>query len=712
MRKLLMIAACAAAIFPGTADGKSAKEVFTEVSGSVVVVVALDIRGQPTAQGSGVVVGRNDVITNCHIVSDADEVAVRQAADTRRRETYRLKAELVARNEERDLCLLFVEEISEPPAAPPAILGSAQTVSVGEDVYAIGAPRGMELSLSRGIVSQLRGDYGKRAAPLIQTDAAISPGSSGGGLFNGQGELIGITTFKFSGGGSEGLSFALPVEWVKEIVKSSIAARQTALEQSACFWSPTARCLLAIAQRSVRQIERMGVRAQALSGIAHLQAKIGDGGAAKTTFAFAKRTAKQIVDASSSFSSRNYSLSDIAETQAKAGNPDGALQTARLIDDASDRAGALSKIAEAQAKAGDPDGALQTARLIDDAFDRDRALSKIAETQVKAGDPDGALQIAKLIKWAYYRAKALSEIGKVQATAGDGPAAETTLALAIQTAGQIRSTTNRGTSLSNIADAQAKAGNIDEALQTAKQITNATLRAEALTKIAATQAEIGNNVAATTMLAFAMQAATQIGDSETGTQEPYRGAIYRDAAFTNIAAIQARAGDTDGALQTAKLIEWAAFRGSALSNIADAQAKARNIDEAFQTAKQIANATSRAEALSKIAATQAKTGNRAAARTTFALAIRTAKQISDRLGARLCDIVATQAQAGDTDGALQIARQIDDATSRACALSKIAKVLAKAGEIRKAIDTTRRIKQEEKFTSAITYIASVVAGTD
>ena len=415
------------------------------------------------------------MITNCHIVSDAEEVAVRQAADTRRRETYRLKAELVARNEERDLCLLFVEELSEPPAAPPALLGSAQAVSVGEDVYAIGAPRGMELSLSRGIVSQLRGDYGKRAAPLIQTDAAISPGSSGGGLFNGQGELIGITTFKFSGGGSEGLSFALPVEWVKEIVKSSIAARDTALEQFACFWSPTAHCLLAIAQRSVRQIERTRDRAKALSKIAHLQAKIGDGAAAKTTFAFAKRTAKQISGASSLFSHRNYSLSDIAETQAKAGDTDGALQTARLIDDAPDRARALSRIAETQAKAGDTDGALQTARLIDDVLDRARALSRIAETQAKAGDADGALQTAKLIEWAYYRAEALSEISKVQAKAGDGAAAETTLALAIQTAGQVRNDEIRGSSLSNIADAQAKAGNIDGALQTAKQIDNATL---------------------------------------------------------------------------------------------------------------------------------------------------------------------------------------------------------------------------------------------
>ncbi len=702
MRKLLMIAACAAAIFPGTADGKSAKEVFTEVSGSVVIVVALDIREQQTAQGSGVVVGRNDVITNCHIVSDAEEVAVRQAADTRRRETYRLKAELVARNEERDLCLLFVEELSEPPAAPPALLGSAQAVSVGEDVYAIGAPRGMELSLSRGIVSQLRGDYGKRAAPLIQTDAAISPGSSGGGLFNGQGELIGITTFKISGGGSEGLSFALPVEWVKDIVKSSIAARSTALEQAACFWSPTAHCLLAIAQRSVRRIESTPDRAKALSKIAHLQAKIGNGAAARTTFAFAKRTAKQISDTSSLFSRRNYSLSDIAETQAKTGDTDGALQTARLIEDAPDRARALSGIAETQAKTGDTDGALQTARLIEDAPDRARALSGIAETQAKAGDPGGALQTAKLIEWAYYRAEALSEIGKVQAKAGDGAAAETTLALAIQSAGEVRKRRTRGRSLSNIADAQTTAGNIDGALQTAKLIDDATYRAEALARIAATQAEIGNNVATTTTLALAMRAATQISDGET---------IVRDGTFANIAATQAQAGDTDAALQTTKLIERY-FRAFALSKITDALTKAENTDGALRTATLIDDAALRAHALSRIAAMQAESGNEVAARTTLALAIRTATQISDRRGAALYDIAATQAEDGDTDGALQTAKLIDDATYRARALSKIAKVLAKAGEIKNAIDTTRRIKQEEEFTSAITYIAGVVAGTD
>ena len=161
------------------------------MSGGIVVVTALDAGGRRTSQGSGVVVGMNEVATNCHVVADATTIAVRQAADTRGRETYRMQATLTARNEERDLCLLFVTEISEPPAATPVPLGSAREVFIGDEVYAVGAPHGLDLSLTRGIVSQLRGDYGKRSAPTIQTDAAISPGSSGGGLFNRAGQLIG-----------------------------------------------------------------------------------------------------------------------------------------------------------------------------------------------------------------------------------------------------------------------------------------------------------------------------------------------------------------------------------------------------------------------------------------------------------------------------------------------------------------------------------------
>ena len=218
VRRCLIIAVSAlGAALPGAAEAGTAQEVFAAVSGSVVVVVAEDAGGDETMQGSGVVVGANEVATNCHVVTGASAIKVRQAVDTHGHETYRMTALVVARNETRDLCLLFVEELSDPPAAVPVSMGGGLKVSIGEEVYAIGAPKGLELSISRGIVSQLRGVFGKRSAPLIQTDAAISPGSSGGGLFNGRAELIGITTFKFSEGGAEGLSFAVPAEWVAEL---------------------------------------------------------------------------------------------------------------------------------------------------------------------------------------------------------------------------------------------------------------------------------------------------------------------------------------------------------------------------------------------------------------------------------------------------------------------------------------------------------------
>ena len=219
------------------AHSKSAKEVFAEVSGGIVVVIAMNAIGEEIGQGSGVVVSKNVVATNCHVISTAKEIAVRQAADARGYATYRMIAGSTAQNGARDLCLLHVEELSVPPAATPVALGSARDVSIGEEVYALGAPHGLELSLSRGVVSQLRGEGGKRVAPIIQTDAAISPGSSGGGLFDENGKLIGITTFKASGASTEGLSFALPVEWGS---RAHGVARSTTLERAAAYGtSPT-----------------------------------------------------------------------------------------------------------------------------------------------------------------------------------------------------------------------------------------------------------------------------------------------------------------------------------------------------------------------------------------------------------------------------------------------------------------------------------------
>lgn len=91
----------------------------------------------------------------------------------------------------------------------PATVRKYGTLKVGEDVYGLGAPQGFDLSISSGIVSQLRTNDGNR---YIQTDAAISPGSSGGGLFDSEGSLVGIMTAKIADKGVEGIGFAIPAD--------------------------------------------------------------------------------------------------------------------------------------------------------------------------------------------------------------------------------------------------------------------------------------------------------------------------------------------------------------------------------------------------------------------------------------------------------------------------------------------------------------------
>ena len=99
------------------------------------------------------------------------------------------------------------------------MVGTTKMLKVGAKVYAIGAPKGLELTLSDGIVSSLREVEGGH---YIQTTAAISPGSSGGGLFDESGALVGLITFYFSEG--QNLNFAVPVEWVNALAQRSTPA--------------------------------------------------------------------------------------------------------------------------------------------------------------------------------------------------------------------------------------------------------------------------------------------------------------------------------------------------------------------------------------------------------------------------------------------------------------------------------------------------------
>ena len=198
----------AAAPVPAFAEGGErlgAEELFERTSGSVVVVVGLDGADKQMLQGSGVVVEDERVITNCHVAKAAASTVV-NIGETR----YPASLLRVDPVPEHDLCLLWVKGLKAPSVA----LGTIDSLRVGQRVFALGAPRGLELTLSEGIVSSLRKHDDSH---FIQTTASISPGSSGGGLFNDRGVLVGITTFQRVGG--QNLNFAVPVDWVSALLR-------------------------------------------------------------------------------------------------------------------------------------------------------------------------------------------------------------------------------------------------------------------------------------------------------------------------------------------------------------------------------------------------------------------------------------------------------------------------------------------------------------
>lgn len=159
-------------------------------------------QGSPEAGaslGSAVAVGQDTLLTNCHVVKKRSFIRVRQGKTEAR-------ARVIAGDEAYDRCVLAVEGQTLQP-----VRGYRRFVSlaIGEKVYTLGSPLGLENSLGEGIISGLRN---AKERHLIQTTAQISPGSSGGGLFDAAGNLIGITTFKVLGPGMEGLNFAIAVE--------------------------------------------------------------------------------------------------------------------------------------------------------------------------------------------------------------------------------------------------------------------------------------------------------------------------------------------------------------------------------------------------------------------------------------------------------------------------------------------------------------------
>lgn len=190
----------------------TAAEIFEKASQSVVVVQIQDDKGKNIALGSGVVLPGGDVATNCHVIEKADGITVYQG-----NKGYHAVPRYI--DYDRDVCSLSIQDMK----APAISIGSTKTLKVGSRVYAIGTPQGLTLTLSEGIISSLRLVEGGQ---YLQITAPISPGSSGGGLFDEEGRLVGLTTFYLADG--QQLNFAVPVEWIGELAKRNKNVSKTA----------------------------------------------------------------------------------------------------------------------------------------------------------------------------------------------------------------------------------------------------------------------------------------------------------------------------------------------------------------------------------------------------------------------------------------------------------------------------------------------------
>lgn len=239
-------------------DGKlTTEEIVDKVAPSVVAVLIYNngYAGGPVGMGSGIIIREDGyIVTNAHVVSEADGLVVqRNNGDS-------LEARVVGLDSQTDLAVIKVDATG----LPAAVFGNSDQVKVGEKVIAIGNPQSMSFygTVTQGIVSGLNrqvsatdGRSVTNYTDLIQTDAAINQGNSGGALVNEYGQVIGINAAKAGSNGVEGLGFAIPSNDAKEVVDDLINVGHV-----------TGRVLLGIRGSAVNEVEAhngqipMGVR--------------------------------------------------------------------------------------------------------------------------------------------------------------------------------------------------------------------------------------------------------------------------------------------------------------------------------------------------------------------------------------------------------------------------------------------------------------------
>lgn len=203
--------------------GKDLSDLYSRLKPTVVTIHGIDTKAGTGSVGSGVIVDKTGrIFTASHVVHSADRIVVTFASGVK------LSADVIASNQSADIALLKLK--STPSDLVVAKLGDSDTAKIGSQVIVIGAPFGLSHSLSVGYISG-RQDNGQvtdgELVGVIQTDAAINQGNSGGPLFDLDGKVIGIVSSILSrGGGSDGIGFAVAIN----------PARRILLENS-MFWT-------------------------------------------------------------------------------------------------------------------------------------------------------------------------------------------------------------------------------------------------------------------------------------------------------------------------------------------------------------------------------------------------------------------------------------------------------------------------------------------
>jgi len=196
----MIVALFILATIPVEVHSLTPDQVFGKVKDAIVVVNTFDSYGRLKIQGSGVIISPGRIATNCQVVKGGASYKVCRGKQI-------VAAAMYAEDRNKDICILDARGITGKPAQ----FGKAAGLKIGIPVYAVGASEELKLFISAGIVAQLRGG----PPPFIQTTAALSHGSNGGGLFDVEGRLVGLITLYSEGG--QNFCFAMPVEWIDQL---------------------------------------------------------------------------------------------------------------------------------------------------------------------------------------------------------------------------------------------------------------------------------------------------------------------------------------------------------------------------------------------------------------------------------------------------------------------------------------------------------------